>query len=131
MKSLKEFYGLSKEFNDNSIESVKKLMTNLLFIWCVTHGGTFSYLSVLNNFYFSPPNMRKPLSALPNTPLTNAEKQNWISPCTSVKDYMNLIKAISNRRTSQSVTSGWNEYLIDPIVWKAINVQEAERKGQK
>ena len=51
---------------DETPESLKKIMTNLAYLWVVHHGETFSFTSVSNNFYAIPGTVRKPLSALPS-----------------------------------------------------------------
>lgn len=55
---------------DKSPKSMKKLMTNLAYLWIVHHGETFSLVSVANSFYFVPPMLRKPLSSLGNKQMT-------------------------------------------------------------
>ena len=43
-------------------EDLKKLMKNLIYLWVVHHGETFSIISVGNAYYFVPTFMRRPLS---------------------------------------------------------------------
>ena len=50
-------------------------MTNLAYLWVVHHGQTFSHVSVANSFYNAPPQVRKPLSSLPDRQLSAVEKQ--------------------------------------------------------
>lgn len=104
-------------------------MTNLVYIWCVFHGQTFSNVSVFNNFYFAPTTMRKPLSAFPNTPLDKNQKQEWISPVQNAQDNISLIKTVTYRRNVNSIISNWNELLIDHNIWKAIKHSRREERG--
>ena len=59
---------------DETSDSLKKIMTNLAYLWIVHHGETFSFTSVTNNFYFVPSTMRKPLSELPPSEMSEDEK---------------------------------------------------------
>lgn len=66
-----EFNALSDEIcRDETPETLKKLMLNLAYNWCVHHGETFSLISVGCNYFLVPSLMRKPLSHLGDKPLT-------------------------------------------------------------
>lgn len=43
--------------------AIKTIMKNLVYLWVVHHGETFSIVSVGSAYYFVPSFMRKPLSA--------------------------------------------------------------------
>lgn len=69
------FDGVPKSIanKDTASEDLKLLMKNLIYLWVVHHGETFSIISVGNAYYFVPTFMRKPLSQVYNrtTPLTD------------------------------------------------------------
>ena len=70
------FDGLPNEIGKDPTESsLKKIMTNLAYLWVVHHAETFSLISVASPFYYVPPCIRKPLQNFPKNPLSNKEKQ--------------------------------------------------------
>lgn len=58
-------------------ETIKEVMKNLIYLWVVHHGETFSIISVGNAYFFCPTFMRKPLSALKGQKnvMTSSEKK--------------------------------------------------------
>ena len=49
---------------DETPNTLRKIMTNLAYLWVVVHAQTFSLVSVACPFYYVPSVMRKPLSDL-------------------------------------------------------------------
>ena len=96
---------------------MKQLLNNLAFLWCCLHGQTFSMVSATANFYFYPSCMRKPLSALPEKPLSADEKQQWIPLLGTAQDYTNLVKGVTYRSRDGSILSNWNGLPIEIDLW--------------
>lgn len=66
------FDGIPKSIcEDETPDSLKKIMTNLAYLWVVDHSQTFAVTSVANNFYFVPSAVMKPLSDLGKTPMSD------------------------------------------------------------
>ena len=105
---------------DESPDSLKKIMTNLAYLWVVHHGETFSFSSVSNNFYFVPSAMRKPLSDLPSHEMTDDEKSEWALHPEIIKDYLTLQKAVTFRSDSYSIVSSWNDLKINQVIWSRV-----------
>ena len=69
-------YGVLPEHikTDCTLEDVKKIVCNLIYLWVVHHGQTFSNTSVLNNWYVAPSVVRKPLSWLESNEVNETNK---------------------------------------------------------
>ena len=80
---------------DDTPESLKRIMTNLAYIWVVHHAETFAFTSVCCNFYQIPSTVRKPLSELPSHELSEEEKREWMLHPESIKDYLTLQKVVT------------------------------------
>lgn len=83
----------------DNFENLKRLMTNLAYVWTVIHAETFSMISVSCTFYTAPPLVPKPLSTLKNhkTPLTESQKREFLPPKQGIKDFMTLHKIVTYR----------------------------------
>lgn len=81
-----QFDAVTKDLVSEDYRKVKAalglIMKNLIYLWVVHHGETFSIISVGSAYYFVPTFMRKPLSALSEykEPMTDAQKQEWLAP---------------------------------------------------
>ena len=95
-------------------------MTNLAYLWVVHHGETFSFSSVSNNFYFVPSTMRKPLSELPPSEMSDDEKEEWLLHPEVIKDYLTLQKVVTFRTDSYSIVSSWNSLNINQVIWSRV-----------
>ena len=98
---------------DSSPNSLKKLMTNLIFLWVVHHGQTFSMVSMNNIFYMVPTFAARPLSALPNSPLSDAEKQKFYAPTEVFDVAMAVTKNVTYRNDKYSLISSWSTIGIE------------------
>ena len=105
---------------DETPESLKKIMKNLAYLWVVHHGETFSFTSVANNFYLVPCSVRKPLSELPSSQMSDDQKQEWLLHPEVMKDYLTLQKAVTYRKDSYSLVSSWNDLIITQKIWSRV-----------
>ena len=113
-----KFDGLPNSIDqDETPESLKKIMTNLAFIWVVRHGETFSLVSVACGFYFVPPMVRKRLSELPENEMNDEEKQEWLPHPEIIKDSMTLHKVVTFRERGTSIVSSWSDLKINERIW--------------
>ncbi len=80
-------------------ENLKKLMTNLAYVWTVIHAETFSIVSVACTFYTAPPLVSKPLASLSNhkIALDESQKREFLPPKQGIKDSMCLHKVVTYR----------------------------------
>ena len=115
--------GIPKSISDPATaqEQIKKIMKNLIYLWVIHHGETFSIISVGNCYYFVPTFLRKPLSQAPTTAaLDDKQKQEWLAPLDVWNDSMVLSKQVTYRNPSETIISKWNTLPVDIPVWKEL-----------
>lgn len=97
-------------------------MKNLIYLWVVHHGETFSIISVGCAYYFVPTFIRKPMSSLSeyNAPMSDGQKKEWLAPLEVMNDSMALSKQVTYRSDSETIISKWNTLKVDSEVWKKV-----------
>lgn len=92
---------------DQTKQSLRKIMTNLAFLWLSVHGQTFSIVSVCNACHMFPAMMRKPITDLNKytSPINDDEKAKWLPSAQIIKDVLTLAKTVTYRADSGSVIS--------------------------
>ena len=109
---------------DKTPKTLKKLMTNLVYLWVVHHSETFSMISTNNLYYMAPTFVSKSLAeadeAVKNPDyldqhgaLKEEVKHQWFAPLPVFNNAMAIMKSVTVRADQENLVSSWSTFGVD------------------